>query len=66
MNETLLKYYRKGWNDCFGGKPRKIKNKLLQRAYDIGWLDYIVGDDVSSVDLQTEEEILEKIKRKNG
>ena len=60
----LLEYYKMGWNDCAdNNKEKKFKDKLLQRAYTIGWLDFIVGDDVSSVDMQTEQDILKHIKQ---
>jgi hypothetical protein len=37
-------------------------NSILQIAWNSGWTDYIAGDDVTSVDLQTNKEILEQIK----
>lgn len=59
----LLYYYKIGWNDCSESKKeKKFEDKLLQRAYKIGWLDFIAGDDVSSVDAQTEKDILKRIK----
>lgn len=64
VNETLLKYYKMGWNDCADNKQKQeFKNQLLQRAYNIGWCDFIAGDDVTSVDLQTDKEILEHIRQ---
>ena len=62
LDETLLKYYKMGWDDCADGdKKQQFEERLLQKAYDIGWCDFIAGDDVSSVDLQTAKEILKHI-----
>jgi hypothetical protein len=53
-----------GWNDCADGNTEKhFKQPILQRAYNIGWCDFIAGDDISSVDLQTHSEILKHIKK---
>ena len=63
-DEKLLEYYNMGWHDCAeNNKEKKFENKLIQRAYTIGWLDFIAGDDVSSVDMQTEQDILKHIKQ---
>jgi len=63
-DKNILKHYNMGWNDCANNKKeRKFKDKLFQNAYYIGWNDYIVGDDVKSVDNQTEEQILKRIKK---
>jgi hypothetical protein len=63
-DELLLDYYKKGWKDCANGnKEQKFQDQLLQRAYSIGWCDFIVGDDVSSVDMQTDEQILKHIRK---
>lgn len=43
-----------------------IVRKLLLIAYKTGWRDCIVGDDARSVDYQTEEEILLRIKSIDG
>lgn len=62
-DKELLRCYNLGWNDCADGNKHKVfRLKILQNAYDIGWSDFIVGDDVSSVDMQTHEQILERIK----
>lgn len=67
MNEEdkiLLETYMWGFNDELDGKKTKMinLNPLLLRAYKLGRTDAIVGDDVRSVDYQTNEEILSKIK----
>lgn len=65
-DKLILDAYRLGWDDCCtsddSNKFTFSENSILRRAYIIGWSDYIVGDDVSSVDLQTDEEILNNIK----
>lgn len=57
--------YLKGFNDCSGGidHSSEYKTKYEQRAYIIGWSDYIVGDDVRSVDYQSDEQIIKRIKQ---
>jgi len=60
--KILLEWYWKGWNDEANGSISETSENLLERkAYIIGRTDYIVGDDVSSVDYQTEDEIICKI-----
>lgn len=62
-DQQLLEIYRLGWNDSLNStKKKSYPTKLLQRAYDLGVIDAIVGDDVSSIDFQTEAEILKSIK----
>lgn len=62
-DEKLLEYYRMGWNDSSNNNEEQNFNDfLLNRAYIIGWLDFIVGDDISSVDLQTDEQIVNNIR----
>lgn len=62
---TLIKIYMQGFNDCPSGIWKSpIQASLSEmRAYNLGWNDYVIGDDVTSWDNQTEEEILERIKR---
>ena len=60
----LLLVYRNGFHDELEGKTKKqFKEPILNRAYNIGCMDAIVGDDVRSVDYQRDEEILKKIKK---
>jgi len=66
-DQTLLNYYNQGWQEEADGENRVIdQSKFLtgmrRVAYSIGCADYKAGDDVSSIDEQTEEQILEKIK----
>ncbi len=61
-NKTILEYYHKGWKDCAAGidvhKGINYGDDILKTAYEIGGLNFWAGDDVSSVDLMSEEEIL--------
>ena len=65
-DEILLQTYMLGWTECYSGDYTSIlafkDSVLLKRAYEIGWHDYIMGDDVSSINSQTDEEILKHIK----
>lgn len=62
MDKILLDIYREGFNDELNGKKeRNYKGHHEMRAYNLGRIDAIVGDDCRSVDYQTEEQVLEKI-----
>jgi len=62
-DEELLKIYRLGFNDELWDKPRQAFNDDFQdRAYGLGMMDAIAGDDVSSVDEKSNEETLKQIK----
>lgn len=69
MNEedkVLLETYMWGFNDELDGRTKTWNpNPLLLRAYNLGRQDAIVGDDVRSVDYQTNEEILDRIRNQN-
>ena len=63
-DEQILKAYIQGWRDSSDNVTNLEEyNGILQTAYRKGWVDYIAGDDVSSVDEQTDEEILKNIHR---
>ena len=52
-----------GWNDSGDSNPRFYEFTGIERnAYIYGWHDFEVGDDVRSVDYQSNEEILDRIK----
>lgn len=53
-DKDLMEMYLQGFNDELNN-VKKIKHdvKLKQTAYNLGRLDAIVGDDVSSSDRQT-------------
>ncbi|MCX2679541.1 hypothetical protein OOZ15_06255 [Galbibacter sp. EGI 63066] len=69
MNEQdkiLLDTYMCGFNDELDGRTRMWNpNPLLLRAYNLGRQDAIIGDDVRSVDYQTDEEIVNRIRNQN-
>ncbi len=58
-DKELLKIYKQGFKDEL---DNPLEADLRARAYYFGRLDAIVGDDVTSSDEQTEEQILNKIK----
>lgn len=63
-DEVLLTIYMWGFNDELRGENRIIPMSLLvTRAYEIGRIDALIGDDSESSDLQTDQEILEKIRK---
>lgn len=62
-NERLLQVYMAGFKDCPDGVNNR-NNFLIgreQTAYSLGWWDYVAGDDNPKLDLQSKEEILERI-----
>ena len=65
----ILESYRHGWSDSGECKiapykaTKKYEDIVLQYAYEVGWDDYIIGDMVTSVDLQTNKEIVDKIRK---
>lgn len=62
-DSELLSFYHQGFKDELNSvEKKKFFITLNQRAYDLGCVDAIVGDDVKSVDYQSDEEILKKIK----
>ncbi len=66
----ILDSYRNGWSESGNCKispyiaPKKYEDIVLQHAYEVGWDDYILGDSVTSVDLQTNKQIVDKIRKK--
>lgn len=63
-DEQLLETYWKGWKDCSDNIDNKTNYKGIEKdAYELGWINYIVGDDVTSVDSWTDEQILAHIKK---
>lgn len=46
-DRELLDHYELGWNDAADGKPEKeFDNKILQTAYNNGWVDFKDGDEL--------------------
>ena len=59
----LLEIYVEGFNDELSGDLKiKSGSEIQLRAYRMGRGDAIIGDEISSSDEQTGEEILERIK----
>lgn len=62
-NSELIDEYLKSINEYENrDKDLPISDIVLLRAYTIGWDDALAGDDVNSVDEQSDEEILKHIK----
>lgn len=62
-DKELLEWYWKGWNDELDGTTSTIENKYAIKAYKLGALHAYVGDDVTSIDLLSNAEILDMIKQ---
>ena len=63
-DSELLKIYMRGFNDELKGDISSVpKNHLAFRAYIIGSADALIGDELSSIDLQTNQEILKRIRK---
>lgn len=64
-DKELIRVYNKGWDDELKGVDisKYFTNPLRLRAYKLGQMDALAGDDVLSVDLQTIPDILKKIKQ---
>lgn len=66
----ILRWYMMGFNDELDhawlykkqDPPKKSEEDIHNTAYRMGASDAIVGDDVSSVDEKSTEQILEEIK----
>lgn len=65
VDKYILYMYNKGWNDCPTNNKdiNNLEDPIAVRAYMMGWMDYIVGDDVTSVDSLTDKQILDRIKK---
>lgn len=64
VDQQLLIIYRLGFNDELSGKPEKKYNNTIEaKAYRLGRIDAELGDDVKSIDSQTEDHILQRIKK---
>ncbi len=65
MNEedvVLLQTYMIGFSDELKGETREFQDPILMRAYELGKVDAFVGDDVMSVNYQSDEHLLKRIK----
>lgn len=62
QKNKLLKIYMLGFNDELYSKDYVIYDDILeQNAYDLGRGDAIVGDDLTSFDRQSDDEIVKRI-----
>lgn len=62
-DKRLLEVYMMGWNDSPDNNNRSREFSGLEfRAYELGWCDYIIGDDIPSRDYRSGDEILKEIK----
>jgi hypothetical protein len=60
--DNLLKWYMKGFNDELRGTTTiESDNKIDMVAYNLGAQHAIIGDDVSSIDNLSDEEIISMI-----
>jgi hypothetical protein len=63
-DRVLLNTYNLGFSDELKGvdNSSSFEDKLLAKAYILGQSDAIVGDDVMSLNYQSNEQILNRIK----
>lgn len=65
-DDNLLDWYMKGFDDELRGTSTvESENKIEMIAYRLGAQHAIIGDDVSSIDNLSNEEIISMIKSKN-
>ena len=64
MNDKeLLDTYMRGFNHELDGKDvEPQESKLLTRAYSLGRLDAIVGDECNDIDMRTNQQIVNAIR----
>ena len=61
-DNKLIRIYMLGFKDeLYGEDPRIYHTAIQNAAYQLGRIDGLVGDDVSAIDLQTDEQILKRI-----
>lgn len=60
-DKILLETYMLGFSDELEGETREFEDSILIRAYELGRVDAFVGDDVRSVDYQSDEHLLKRI-----
>lgn len=65
-DKDILRIYMEGFNDELDGKfdQSKVNPNIDGRAYNLGSLHAIVGDDCKSVDNLSNEQILEILRKK--
>jgi hypothetical protein len=50
-----------GFSDELEGETREFEDSMLMRAYELGRIDAFVGEDVRSIDYQSDEHLLKRI-----
>lgn len=60
-DKILLETYMLGFSDELEGETREFEDSMLMRAYELGRVDAFVGDDVRSIDYQSDEHLLKRI-----
>lgn len=63
FEKLLLEVYYQGFRDELKGKEN---SEILHKAYSLGQVHALLGDDVRSLDYTTEEELLELIFKKGS
>ena len=61
-DKKILDVYMRGWIDGLDGKTTYQSDPILIKAYNIGKIDALVGDECESIDNKTNSEILNQIK----
>lgn len=66
QDKDILKIYKEGFNDELNGRfdQSKVNPNIDGRAYNLGSLHCIVGDDCRSVDNLSDKQILEILRKK--
>jgi hypothetical protein len=60
-DKILLETYMLGFSDELEGETREFEDSMLMRAYELGRIDAFVGEDVRSIDYQSDEHLLKRI-----
>jgi hypothetical protein len=62
-DEQLIEVYMKGFIDSLHDMhPQPFETSLEQKAYQLGRIDALIGDEIEAHDYQTNEEILSQIR----
>lgn len=63
-DKNILKIYMEGFNNELAGTfdNKRVNSNLDGKAYVMGSFDALHGDDIRSVDYQSNEEILKRIR----
>jgi hypothetical protein len=63
-DDVLIEIYLEGFDDELNGSVERddFEDEYSNRAYALGRINAIVGDDISSIDLKGRKEILRDIK----